>query len=101
MDKLPNAVTETRDDDGLLHSIDGRPAYIDPALGVKEWYLHGKLHREDGPAKIGPGTFHEHRLHGVHVPNKVFLSLCSQKSDMQSPSVLSEIRRLRVSIQPS
>ena len=33
---------------GKLHREDG-PA-VESADGTKSWYLHGKLHREDGPA---------------------------------------------------
>ena len=38
-----------------LHNPDG-PAYIDHKSGDKEWWLHGDLHRLDGPA-VSPGTF--------------------------------------------
>jgi hypothetical protein len=38
---------------GKLHREDG-PAY-EYASGYKYWYLHGKLHREDGPACEEPG----------------------------------------------
>jgi hypothetical protein len=37
---------------GKLHREDG-PAIIHPD-GTQEWWLNGKLHREDGPAVIDP-----------------------------------------------
>ena len=36
---------------GELHNENG-PAVIGD--DIKKWYLHGKRHREDGPAKIWP-----------------------------------------------
>ena len=38
---------------GKLHREDG-PA-VEWADGSKQWWLHGKLHREDGPAIEGVG----------------------------------------------
>jgi hypothetical protein len=37
------------DDNGLLHNENG-PAYV--VKNHKEWWFHGKRHREDGPAVI-------------------------------------------------
>ena len=41
--------TSTVDENGLYHSFNDEPAivYID---GMREWWKHGKLHRENGPA---------------------------------------------------
>src|SRR4051795_12796555 len=43
-----DGVLEWRDAEGRLHNDDG-PARVLPS-GREEWYRHGKLHREDGPA---------------------------------------------------
>ena len=49
---------EFRDDQGRLHREDG-PARIYPS-GRAEWYRHGRLHREDGPAvEHANGSEHE------------------------------------------
>jgi hypothetical protein len=45
---------------GKLHREDG-PAY-EGADGDKEWYLHDKLHREDGPAIERASGYKEWRL---------------------------------------
>ena len=37
---------------GQLHSFDEQPAVIDHDDGTKYWYKNGKLHRDNGPAKI-------------------------------------------------
>lgn len=47
-------VTEYYDDEGELHSTSpSLPAKID-CDGTKEWYRHGILHRDNGPAIIHP-----------------------------------------------
>ena len=40
-----------RDHIGQLHRSDGQPAVI-KENGDMYWYIHGKMHREDGPAMI-------------------------------------------------
>lgn len=40
------------DDDGNLHNDSGGPAWT--GKRYTRWYQHGELHREDGPAEIGP-----------------------------------------------
>ena len=47
-----SAEHEWRDEQGRLHRDDG-PARIF-ASGREEWYRHGKLHRDDGPAASYP-----------------------------------------------
>jgi antitoxin component YwqK of YwqJK toxin-antitoxin module len=47
---------------GKLHREDG-PA-IEYVSGTKMWYLNGKLHREDGPAAEGSGGTKEWWLNG-------------------------------------
>jgi hypothetical protein len=47
---------------GKLHREDG-PAKVLPN-GVKEWYLNGKLHREDGPAIEYKNDEEEWYMHG-------------------------------------
>ena len=47
---------------GQLHREDG-PAIIRPD-GSQEWWLHGQLHREDGPAIIHPDGSQYWYLHG-------------------------------------
>ena len=47
---------------GKLHREDG-PA-IELPNGYREWWLNGKLHREDGPAIEWPNGYREWRLHG-------------------------------------
>ena len=49
---------------GKLHREDG-PA-IEWTSGNKSWFLHGKLHREDGPAVEGASGNKEWCLHGKH-----------------------------------
>lgn len=45
-------MTETKNDEGQLHSFNDQPAKIDGA-GIKYWYKNGKLHRGgDRPAEI-------------------------------------------------
>ena len=48
-----DGVMEWRDAQGRLHRDDG-PARVLPS-GREEWYRHGLLHREDGPANRLPG----------------------------------------------
>jgi len=50
---------------GKLHREDG-PAVEWPE-GGKEWYLHGKTHREDGPAVEWPDGTKEWWLHDEEV----------------------------------
>ena len=40
--------------EGKLHRV-GAPAVVDPD-GTEEWYLHGKIHRTDGPASTQHGV---------------------------------------------
>lgn len=47
----PNRREEWLDTDGVLHRTDGSTALLDEN-GNQGWYLHGGLHREDGPAKV-------------------------------------------------
>ena len=47
---------------GKLHREDG-PA-IERSNGTKQWYLNGKLHREDGPAYEGSSGTKEWCLNG-------------------------------------
>ena len=47
---------------GKLHREDG-PA-VEHADGSKEWYLNGKIHREDGPAFEGADGTKEWYLNG-------------------------------------
>ena len=49
---------------GKFHREDG-PAVI-RANGTKEWYLKGKLYREDGPAVIRPDGTKEWYLNGKY-----------------------------------
>ena len=39
--------------DGKLHRLDG-PAYVGKD-GTQEWYVHGELHRDGGPAVVADG----------------------------------------------
>ena len=41
-----------RDKEGRTHRLNG-PAFIF-ANGDRSWYRHGKIHRDDGPARIWP-----------------------------------------------
>jgi len=50
---------------GLLHREDG-PAIIGPG-GYQEWYRNGELHREDGPAVIYRDVAQYWYLHGKEV----------------------------------
>lgn len=54
--------------DGKLHREDG-PA-IEKYDGTKSWWLNGKLHREDGPAYEGKNGIKEWWLNGVEVTEK-------------------------------
>ena len=43
----------TVDEDGFLHSIDDKPAFLNHSTEIVEWYNHGELHRENHkPARI-------------------------------------------------
>ena len=46
-----DGVVEWRTARRVLHRVGG-PAVIRPGPKFEEWYQHGKLHREDGPAII-------------------------------------------------
>ena len=60
---------------GQLHRVDGPAAeYAD---GTKEWYLHGELHRQDGPAiEYADGTKYWY-LHGKQYTEKEHKRLIS------------------------
>ena len=58
---------------GQLHREDG-PAY-EKWDGTKHWLLHGKYHREDGPALEYPGGYKEWLLHGERVHPETLVDL--------------------------
>ena len=43
--------------------------------GVKEWYLNGKAHREDGPAVEYAGGCKEWLLNGMHADPETIVDL--------------------------
>jgi hypothetical protein len=58
------------DENGKLHRLDG-PALITKYYGgdydgdcKEQWYIHGQLHRDNGPAVINSGGFKEWYIHG-------------------------------------
>lgn len=55
------------DSKGFLHSVEGQPA---KSYGEHhDWWCHGLLHREDGPASIGPNGEMKYILHGQGYEN--------------------------------
>lgn len=55
---LREGVIQVYDETGRLHNNNGHPAAVD-LDGSQAWFVHGKLHREDGPAFIsGNGIVH-------------------------------------------
>ncbi len=44
--------------------LDEKPVHTVRSGGAEEWRLNGRLHREDGPAVVGPGGYQEWRLNG-------------------------------------
>ena len=67
---------------GKLHREDG-PA-IERASGSKDWWLNGKLHREDGPAIEWANGTKAWYLNGVHLTEAEFknrmIKPCSAKT---------------------
>lgn len=59
--------------DDFYHRKNG-PAKIWPD-GYSEWWLNGKLHREDGPAIVGGGDTRasSYWMHGVSLTEKEFI----------------------------
>ncbi len=55
---------------GKLHREDG-PSIIDPS-GYQAWCKNGKFHREDGPAIIYPDGTHKWYLNGKQFTQKEF-----------------------------
>ena len=54
------------DEHGKLHRNDG-PARILPNYGSQFWYQHGKLHRDDGPARVwADGTLEWYQHDELH-----------------------------------
>ncbi|MBD3926099.1 hypothetical protein IEZ26_15855 [Nocardioides cavernae] len=51
---------------GKLHREDG-PA-IEYADGTLEWHRHDQLHRFDGPARDYAGGWRKWYVHGMHIP---------------------------------
>ena len=43
----------------------GKPVVIEDEAGNKEWFLNGKLHREDGPARVWTDGDKEWYLNGL------------------------------------
>jgi hypothetical protein len=66
---------------GKLHREDG-PA-VEYANGDKEWFLHGRLHREDGPAYIYNKYYIEWYLNG----NLIY---CKDKNNLHKYPYLSK-----------
>ena len=63
-DRFPPHTTVTFDDDGQLHSVDGRPA-VETADGYRAWYTHGKFDRgDDQPAVIDDDGYRAWYTHG-------------------------------------
>lgn len=63
---------EWRDEDNLLHRIDG-PAFIN-RYGDEQWEYHGKMHRIDGPAVIWrrfPQIEYRYFVNGIDITNEV------------------------------
>ena len=71
---------------GKLHRIDG-PA-IEWVNGNKNWYLHGKLHREDGPAIEYDGGkewwLHDVRHANVNAWAKAVLKMHNKPHDAEA-----------------
>ena len=65
---------------GKLHREDG-PAY-EGANGNKSWYLNGKLHREDGPAMEFASGFKYWFLNGERVTEEEHKRLTSKVVEM-------------------
>ena len=53
---------------GIVISV---PA-IEYTHGAKEWWLNGKRHRDDGPAKESPNGANEWWIDGEHVTKEEF-----------------------------
>ena len=47
-------------------------------IGVKEWYLHGKLHRTDGPAVIHEDGAKEWWLNDVRYSEQEYYALLTE-----------------------
>ena len=75
---------------GKRHREDG-PAviYLD---GYQAWYLHGQLHREDGPAVIWPDGSQEWWLDGVQVSAEEGFSKMTKERKMKAIFNLDEWR---------
>ena len=73
--------------DGKLHREDG-PAFIDD--NYKEWWINDEKHREDGPAVID-GNYKEWYLNNVEYTEEEFLAKTKPAKEMTMEEVVAEL----------
>ena len=76
---------------GKLHREDG-PA-IEAPDGYKAWYINDNLHREDGPAIEWGNGDKEWFIHGVELTKREFNKMTKQPKDIEE--IIEKVRNLR------
>ena len=64
------------DENDYVHNEEG-PAY--ESFYVKFWFIHGILHREDGPAVVNKANKYEWRIDGEHLTERQFKNFICKK----------------------